>query len=78
MKLMKRRTWIMSIALCLWGLVACQSGPVVTQSTGMAYEVVVVMEKSLWEGELGTAVHADLTADVPGLPQSEPAMRVAC
>ena len=51
----------MSIALCLWGLFACQSGPVVTQSTGMAYEVVVVMEKSLWEGELGTAVHSDLT-----------------
>ena len=76
MKLMKRITWIMSIALCLWGLVACQSGPVVTQSTGMAYEVVVVMEKSLWEGELGSAVHAALTADVPGLPQSEPAMRV--
>ncbi|MGM9760204.1 MAG: DUF4837 family protein [Parabacteroides sp.] len=69
-------TWMVSVVICLLGLVACESSPVVTQATGLAYEVVVVMEKPLWDGELGNAVHGDLTAEVVGLPQSEPSMRV--
>lgn len=62
--------------MCILALASCNSGPVVTQATGFAYEVIVVMDKQGWEAAAGEAVRADLASDVPGLPQSEPAMRI--
>lgn len=55
---------------------ACNSGSVMTRATGLAYEVVVVMNQNDWKGEAGKAVRSELASDVPGLPQSEPAMKI--
>lgn len=55
---------------------ACNSGSVMTRATGLAYEIVVVMNQNDWKGEAGKAVRSELASDVPGLPQSEPAMKI--
>ncbi|MDH6312273.1 hypothetical protein M2137_001043 [Parabacteroides sp. PFB2-10] len=55
---------------------ACSSGPVLPNSTGLAYEVVVTMTEPLWQGEVGEAVKADLASQVPGLPQAENSLRI--
>ena len=47
-----------------------------TQATGFAYEVVVVMDQDQWKGEAGEAIKGDLTASIAGLPQSEPTLKV--
>ena len=46
------------------------------RATGFAYEVLVVMDKSAWQGEAGRLLNSRLTASIPGLPQHEPMMRV--
>lgn len=45
-------------------------------SSGRAYELLVVVDDSLWNRPAGRALHGVLDADVPGLPQSEPAFRI--
>ena len=40
--------------------------------SGKAGEVIVVIDKGLWEGTVGTALRDTLTADCPFLPQREP------
>ena len=55
----------------------CNSGSVLTQATGFAYEVVVVMEDADWNSEAGEAIKADLESPVIGLPQPEPSMRIS-
>lgn len=40
--------------------------------SGKAGEVIVVIDKGLWEGSVGTALRDTLTADCPFLPQREP------
>ncbi len=57
-------------------LSACSSGPTLTRATGFAYEMVVVMGESDWEGAAGEAIKNELTASIPYLPQSEPCMKV--
>lgn len=64
----------MFLLLVLTG--ACNSGAVMTNATGLAYEVVVVMNQNDWKGEAGQAVRSELASDVPGLPQSEPALKI--
>ena len=41
-------------------------------ATGEHGELVIVMDKSRWEGELGIALRAVFHADVPGLTRQEP------
>lgn len=41
-------------------------------ATGEHGELVIVMDKSRWEGELGVALRAVFHADVPGLTRQEP------
>lgn len=55
---------------------ACNSSAVRTNATGLAYEVVVVMNQNDWKGAAGEAVRSELASDVPGLPQSEPALKI--
>lgn len=62
--------------LLLLGLGACNSGPVMTQATGFAYEVVVVMDNNVWNNPAGQAVKSELQSSVPGLPQSEPSLKI--
>ena len=40
--------------------------------SGKAGEVIVVIDKGLWEGSVGTVLRDTLTADCPYLPQREP------
>ena len=66
----------LSMLICLITLGACSSGAVMTQATGFAYEVVVVMDQEPWKGEAGEAIKGDLTASIAGLPQAEPSLKV--
>ena len=45
-------------------------------STGLPYEMLVVMDDAQWERPLGRAVFNVLDTDVPGLPQSERSFRI--
>ena len=72
---MKMRFLCLSMLIGLITLAACSSGAVMTQATGFAYEVVVVMDQDQWKGEAGEAIKGDLTASIAGLPQSEPTLR---
>lgn len=66
-------TMLMSFLL---GLCACDSTFTISRATGIAYEVVVVMDKVAWDGTTGTAIKEELTSPVPYLPQSESSMRI--
>ncbi len=55
---------------------ACNSGSVMTQATGFAYEVVVVMDQKDWKGPAGEAIKSELASSVPGLPQAEPSLKI--
>ena len=73
---MKMRFLCLSMLIGLITLAACSSGAVMTQATGFAYEVAVVMDQDQWKGEAGEAIKGDLTASIAGLPQSEPTLKV--
>jgi len=60
------------MALCL-ALVGCKHREALLPNvSGKAGEIVVMMEKSDWEGSLGNAVREVLAADCPYLPVREP------
>ena len=73
---MKKNSLLISLCVMMVLLMSCTSSPVGKKATGLAYEVVVVMKSAEWEGPSGKALNRQLTSDVPGLPQSEPALRV--
>ncbi|WGD35785.1 DUF4837 family protein [Olleya sp. YS] len=45
---------------------------IVPKSSGNLYNVSVVVNNDLWNGEVGNAIRDVLTTTVPGLPQDEP------
>lgn len=49
-----------------------KSTPMKRNITGKAGEMVVVMSENYWSADAGNALRDLLTAEVPGLPQSEP------
>jgi len=65
---------ILSLIILLGGCTS--SGGVLPQGTGWAYEAVVVMDQKYWDNEMGEALRAELESDVPGLLQSEPALKL--
>lgn len=72
---MKSFVYITLSALLL-GLSACKgSGSSMSRATGIAYEVIVVMDKAKWDGPAGTAVKEELTSPIPYLPQVESSMK---
>jgi hypothetical protein len=73
---MKPFIFITLISLLL-GLSACDSASSVSRATGVAYEIVVVMDKAVWDSSTGKAVKEDLTSPVPYLPQPEASMRIS-
>lgn len=74
---MKTHSFIISIlGLLAFLMGACSSNPVKRNATGFAYEIVVVMDQVAWNSEAGQALKAELASDVPGLPQSEPALKI--
>ncbi|MCD8042042.1 MAG: DUF4837 family protein [Tannerellaceae bacterium] len=73
---MKTNT-LLSIIICLATLLSgCNSGSVMTRATGFAYEIIVVMDRTDWNREVGEAVKAEIQAPVPGLPQDEPSFKI--
>ena len=61
------------------GMQSCHKGSsaLLPSATGKPYEVLVVMDRTLWDGPSGQALKDVLTSDVPGLPQSEPQFDVS-
>ena len=53
---MKTRSLFIGMLLLLVLMGACNSGSVMTQATGFAYEVVVVMDQKVWKGPAGEAI----------------------
>ena len=74
---MKAVSLIVSLCTCIFLLGACNSGSVVTNSTGAPNEIIVVMPKAQWDGEAGEALKGVLNAPVPGLPQREAKLTVS-
>ena len=76
---MKKQLTYLCLLLALFSLVGCKKGgktiftPV---SSGRPYEMLVVMNDSLWNRPAGRAVFDALDTDVPGLPQSERSFRI--
>jgi hypothetical protein len=71
---MKLPALLFSVALAF--LVSCGDSSLtrtLPNVTGSAGEVMVVMEKTLWEGGVGEAIREQLGATLIGLPQAEPA-----
>lgn len=72
---MKTRFLFMNMLLLLV-MGACNSGSILTQATGFAYEVVVVMDQKEWNGDAGKAIKGELSSSIPGLPQAEPSLKI--
>lgn len=67
---MKKLFAILGIALCLAG---CKSTKALLPNvSGKAGEIIVVMEKTDWEGALGSEIRGLLACDCPYLAQKEP------
>jgi len=67
---------IASILLSILLLQGCNSNPVRARATGFAYEIVVTMDKALWDSETGQSIKDDLESEIPGLPQPEAAFKI--
>ena len=70
-----KQTFYLLFVLLLSGLSSCDSIPTVTRATGAQYEIVVVMDKDIWDGTTGAMVKEELTANIPYLPEAESAMK---
>ena len=69
---MKTISLFFSMMLLVICMGACEGGPVVSKATGSPGDLIVVMDKSAWEGPAGIAIKDLLSSDVPGLTQPEP------
>ncbi|MCL1974204.1 MAG: DUF4837 family protein [Bacteroidetes bacterium] len=64
---------LMITALCLTSACNNTTRPrIMSNVSGKAGEIGIVMDKAYWEGALGTAMRSVLAADFPYLPQREP------
>lgn len=67
---MKKLFFLLTLTLSVFG---CKSyGPALPNISGKAGEVIIVMDKSYWEGPLGEETRNLLGSDCPYLPQKEP------
>lgn len=76
---MKKYLFYFSIALIAVMFFSCKNGKksvFTPTSSGRAYEVLVVVDKPVWERSAGRALYNVLDSDVPGLPQSERSFRI--
>lgn len=63
--------------IVLLGLASCNSSSIIKRATGVPYEVLVVMDTSLWKGQVGEAVRDKLQESYPALPQAEPTAAIS-
>ena len=71
---------VMAVAACLLALAGCKSGnkrSLLPNVSGKAGEVLVVIERDQWEGNLGVAIREALASDTPYLAQREPLFSVS-
>ena len=69
---MKRLLW--ALAACVVAFTGCKSNNrnLLPNVSGKAGEVLVVIERSEWESDLGVAIREVLSGDTPSLAQREP------
>ena len=70
---MRKITWIIITLTTIF--ISCKdkdSSRLMTNVTGKAGEVIVVIEPDLWNSNIGLEFRRKLAQDYPGLPQSEP------
>jgi len=70
---MRKITWIIIILTTI--LISCKNSDrssLMTNVTGKAGEVVIVIEPELWNSSIGLEFKKKLAQDFPGLPQVEP------
>jgi len=66
---MKRIEFLFFVFFCL---LACQKRDfALDDSIGDTNSVIVIMEDSLWNGELGDSIRKKLTSSIEGLPEEE-------
>lgn len=74
-----KHLFFISLLVVMTGLVSCNSqggrSSTLTRATGIAYEVIVVMDKVLWDGNVGSVIREEITSPIPFLPQDESSMR---
>lgn len=73
---MKRILSYLALALALIAMVSCSESKrkqaLLPNISGKAGEVIVVIDKGLWEGAVGTTLRDTLACECPFLPQREP------
>lgn len=75
---MKRIIQYLSLVLVVLTFASCKNGTLFTPvSSGRPYEMLVVVDKDIWERPAGRALYNVLDTDVPGLPQSERSFRIS-
>ncbi len=77
---MKKTVMFLALATALLALAGCKSknrGPLLPNVSGKAGEIVVVIDKDNWEGEIGNALRGILADDCPYLAQREPLFTLA-
>ena len=72
---MKHIIYISLISILL-GLSSCSSSPSTTRASGSPYEMVVVMDKAIWDSASGEMVKEELTVPVPYMPEAESSMKI--
>ena len=75
---MKRITFILCLIMALFS--SCKKSgdglSFLPVSSGRPYEILVVIDKAMYERPAGRVLHDVLTSDVPGLPQHEAQFRI--
>lgn len=73
---MKRILSYLALAMALIAMVSCSDSKrkqaLLPNISGKAGEVIVVIDKGLWEGAVGTTLRDTLACECPFLPQREP------
>lgn len=75
---MKKTTFILCLIMALFS--SCKKSgdglSFLPVSSGRPYEILLVIDKAMYERPAGRALHDVLTSDVPGLPQHEAQFRI--
>ena len=75
---MKRVYLCLCIMACCIGLTGCkQSGRALPSANGSIYELLAVIDNTIWESPLGDSIKSYMGADMPCLPQMEPYFTVS-
>jgi len=73
--MLRKFNWIILIIIA--GLSACKnSGPVLPSATGTRYEILVVVDDSLWKAPSGRALVQLFDQNMASMPQAEPIMSI--